>query len=75
MGDVTTEAIVSTELKATGVIIVRTPCVLAGLDVASECFRQLDPHVKVDGPRREGESCDSGTELARLRGGGVPLRY
>ncbi len=42
-GDVTTEAVVPAELKATGVIVVRTPCVLAGLDVATECFRQLDP--------------------------------
>ncbi|MDP7338998.1 MAG: hypothetical protein QF786_06765, partial [Vicinamibacterales bacterium] len=53
-GDVTTEAVVSSEVRATGVIVVNTPCVLAGLDVATECFRQLDPHVVVDGARREG---------------------
>jgi nicotinate-nucleotide pyrophosphorylase (carboxylating) len=67
-GDVTTEAVVPAELTATGVIVLRTPCVLAGLDVALECFRQLDPHLAVDAARREGERCESGTELAQLRG-------
>ena len=70
-GDLTTEAVVPADLKATGVIVVRTPCVLAGLDVAMECFRQLDPRVEVDRARREGERCESGTQLARLRGGGA----
>ena len=72
-GDVTTEAIVPAELKATGVLVVRTPCVLAGLDVATECFRQLDPHVEVEGARREGERCGSGAELVRMRGFGAAL--
>ena len=72
-GDVTTEGVVPAELTATGVIVVHTACVLAGLDVAMECFRQLDPHVSVDAARREGERCESGTELARLRGGAAAL--
>ena len=72
-GDVTTEAVVTAELTATGVIVARTPCILAGLDVAMECFRQLDPHVAVAASRREGERCESGTELARLRGGAAAL--
>ena len=72
-GDVTTEAVVPPELQATGVLVVSTPCVLAGLDVATECFRQLDPHVVIDGVRRDGERCESGTELARLRGGAAAL--
>ncbi len=38
-GDVTTEAVVPVEITATGVIVVRTSCVLAGLDVTMECFR------------------------------------
>ncbi|MCH2251845.1 MAG: carboxylating nicotinate-nucleotide diphosphorylase [Vicinamibacterales bacterium] len=72
-GDVTTEAVVPAELTATGVIVVSTSCVLAGLDVAMECFRQLDPHVELEAARREGERCESGTELARLRGGAAAL--
>ena len=68
-GDLTTEAVVPVDLRATGVIVVKTSCILAGLDVATECFRQLDPHVEVDGAQREGVRCESGTELVRLRGG------
>jgi len=64
-GDVTTEAVVPTDVTATGMIVVSTSCVLAGLDVAMECFRQLDPHVEVEAARREGERCEPGTELAR----------
>ena len=72
-GDVTTEAVVPAELKATGALVVRTPCVLAGLAVATECFRQLDPHVEVDGARRDGARCEPGDELARVRGFGAAL--
>jgi nicotinate-nucleotide pyrophosphorylase (carboxylating) len=72
-GDVTTEAVVPSELRATGVIAVRAPCVLAGLDVATECFRQLDPHVRVDEARRDGERCESGSELVRLEGRAATL--
>ena len=72
-GDVTTEAVVPAEFEATGVIVARAPCVLAGLDVAMECFRQLDPHVVIAGARREGERCESGTDLVRLRGEAAAL--
>ena len=33
---------------AAATIVVKTPCVLAGLDVAAEAFRQLDPAVHID---------------------------
>ena len=42
-GDVTTEATVPADLRASGVMLVKSPCVIAGLDVAREAFRQLDP--------------------------------
>jgi nicotinate-nucleotide pyrophosphorylase (carboxylating) len=68
-GDATTDAVVDAEHTATGAIVVRASCVVAGLDVAMECFRQLDPHVQVEAARREGEHCESGTDLIWLRGG------
>ena len=42
-GDVTTEATVPPNLRARGVILAKSPCVIAGVDVAAEVFRQLDP--------------------------------
>ena len=41
-GDVTTAATVSPSQRARGVFLVKADCVVAGLDVAFEAFRQLD---------------------------------
>ena len=40
-GDITTDAIVGDALRAKGVFLVKADCVLAGLDVAFETFRQV----------------------------------
>ena len=57
-GDATTDATVSTEQRALGVILAKSPCVLAGLDVAIEAFRQLDPGCAITIKRRDGERCE-----------------
>lgn len=67
-GDITTEAVVSTDLAGVGRLRVETPCVLAGLDVATECFAQLDPHVRVERHKRDGERCAAGDLVAEVRG-------
>ena len=72
-GDVTTEAIVPADLQATGTLVARTSFVLAGLEVATECFRQLDPHLAVQDTLLDGTCCASGDELARVQGFGAAL--
>lgn len=67
-GDVTTEAVVSPDVRARGEIVVKSPCVIAGLDVTFECFRQLDPHVGVERLRRDGERCAADDRVAALVG-------
>jgi nicotinate-nucleotide pyrophosphorylase (carboxylating) len=67
-GDVTTEATVSTDLRAKGVILVKSPCVIAGLDVAAEAFLQLDPGCSFDRKRKDGDRCQPGDVVAELRG-------
>ena len=67
-GDVTTEATVGPDVRGRGVIVVKSPCVIAGLDVAAEAFRQLDPAVSVTLRRRDGDRCDPGTVVAEVRG-------
>ena len=42
-GDVTTRATVDPSVEARAVLLAKSRCVLAGLDVAVEAFRQLDP--------------------------------
>ena len=67
-GDVTTEATVSADQRARGVIVAKCSCVIAGLDVAAEAFRQLDPAVSFSVMRRDSERCSSGDIVAEVRG-------
>ena len=55
-GDVTTEATVLPDQRARGTLLAKRRCVVAGLDVAVEAFRQLDPAVRVE-VRRPTEPC------------------
>jgi nicotinate-nucleotide pyrophosphorylase (carboxylating) len=72
-GDVTTEATVDASLIAEGVILVKCDCVLAGLDVAAEAFRQLDPGVSFTRLRQDGERCSPGAVAATLRGSAAAM--
>ena len=67
-GDVTTEATVRGEQRARGVILAKAPCVVAGLDVAAEAFRQLDPAVTITVHCPDSARCGPGTTIAELRG-------
>ena len=67
-GDVTTDATVSADLQARGVIVARCACVLAGLDVAAEAFRQLDPRVEFARKKSDGDACQPGETIADLVG-------
>lgn len=67
-GDVTTEAVIDSRLRARGVMLVKSECVIAGLDVASEAFRQLDPAVTVTTHHRDGSRCGPGTVVAEYLG-------
>ena len=67
-GDVTTETIVDRKQKARGVITAKTSCVLAGLDIAGEAFRQMDPAVQIVVNHPDGTRCEPGTDVAEVRG-------
>jgi nicotinate-nucleotide pyrophosphorylase (carboxylating) len=72
-GDVTTEATVPSELRAKGILLVKSPCVLAGLDVAVEVFMQLDPGCTFDRKKKDGDRCQPGDVVAELTGGAAPM--
>lgn len=67
-GDVTTEATVPPELRARGAIVAKCDCVIAGLDVAEEAFRQLDPACTFTRRKRDGDRCAAGDIVAELSG-------
>ena len=72
-GDVTTEATVGAELRARGIILAKSPCVIAGIEVATETFRQLDPAVAVTVLRRDGERCSPGDVIAEVHGAAAQM--
>ena len=67
-GDLTSEATVLPGQRARGDLCARQECVLAGIEVAAEVFRQRDPEVVVNRRRRDGEACAAGEVVATVEG-------
>jgi nicotinate-nucleotide pyrophosphorylase (carboxylating) len=67
-GDVTTEATVAPELQARGVFLAKVDCVIAGIDVALEAFRQLEPGIRPDVHIGDGGACRAGDHIAEIVG-------
>jgi nicotinate-nucleotide pyrophosphorylase (carboxylating) len=67
-GDVTTQAIVGADERGRGLLIMKSPGVIAGLDIAAESFRQLDPHIIITMHRRDGDCCIPGDSVAEISG-------
>ena len=72
-GDVTTEATVAATQQAKGVLLAKSPCVIAGIEVALEAFRQLDPSLTVQAHRADGDSCAAGDVIATIHGAAASL--
>src|SRR5215467_12270086 len=66
--DVTTDATVPAIARARGVFIANADCVVAGLDVAFECFRALDSAVQVVVRTGDGARCHAGGTIAEVSG-------
>ena len=67
-GDVTTDATVAASVRARGVFLAKADCVVAGLEVAFETFRRLEPDVRVQGHVADGQCCRTGETVAEVRG-------
>jgi nicotinate-nucleotide pyrophosphorylase (carboxylating) len=72
-GDVTTEITVDPSLHARGVILAKSDCVIAGLDVAAEAFRQLDPGVVFSQRAHDAERCATGSVVAEVSGSAAAM--
>ena len=72
-GDVTTEGTVRPEQRARGAILAKSSCVIAGLDIAAETFRQLDPAVAFTVHTGDGCRCEPGVLVAEVRGAAAPM--
>lgn len=67
-GDLTTDATVPPGLLAAGELRAREPGRLAGLEVALEVFRRLDPSVEAEVAVADGHDIDAGQVAATVRG-------
>ena len=67
-GDVTTETIIDRDQKAHGTLVAKSRCVIAGLDIASEAFRQMDPGIAVTVHFGDGMMCEPGAIVADYHG-------
>ena len=67
-GDVTTEGTIDPQQKARAIILAKAPCVVAGIEIASEAFRQLDPSVMVTVRHPDSSWCEAGATVAEYVG-------
>jgi nicotinate-nucleotide pyrophosphorylase (carboxylating) len=72
-GDVTTRAAIDAQARGRGVFVMKSAGVVAGLDVAIEAFRQLDPQVKVTVLRPDADWCEAGDSIAEIIGNAQAL--
>lgn len=67
-GDITTDATVPEDARASGVIAVRKAGVVSGLEVAAATFRALDPKVVFKAEVSDGAAVPPKTIVARVEG-------
>lgn len=67
-GDITTEATVDAGQRARGVFLAKQDCVIAGLDIAFEVFRQLEADVNVTADKADGDRVRPGDTIATVTG-------
>jgi len=72
-GDATVQAVIPPDAIAEGVLSAGSSTVLAGLEIAIETFRQMDPSVVVRSRRQDGDRCESGDEIAVVAGLAAPM--
>jgi nicotinate-nucleotide pyrophosphorylase (carboxylating) len=67
-GDLTSDAIVPAEARATTALVARQPGVVAGLDLARLAFQLIDPEIGMHIERRDGATLAAGDVIAVLSG-------
>ena len=67
-GDITTEAVVPADATVEAAIAARQPGVLAGLDAALLAFELLDPALRIERRRADGERISRGEAVAQISG-------
>jgi nicotinate-nucleotide pyrophosphorylase (carboxylating) len=67
-GDVTTEALISSDQQGTGFIVAKQEGILAGTGVAKQIFHRVDPELKFEIFLEDGTRVKPGNRVARVSG-------
>lgn len=67
-GDITTQTVLSRNVRAKGRFVAGEKFVVAGLEAAEEVFITLDPHSQIEAFVADGEEVDAGKVIARTSG-------
>ncbi|MDE2166390.1 MAG: carboxylating nicotinate-nucleotide diphosphorylase [Alphaproteobacteria bacterium] len=67
-GDITTDAVVPVEARAETALVARRAGVVAGLDCALMAFRLIEPAIKTDVKRPDGNAVGTGDVIATIAG-------
>lgn len=67
-GDITTNAIVGQNDRARGTLQAKSPCTIAGLEVAMEAFTQLDSSATAKFHFKDGDECAGGVVIGQITG-------
>jgi nicotinate-nucleotide pyrophosphorylase (carboxylating) len=67
-GDVTTEATVTPDVRAHGVLVAKSALIVAGLAIAGEAFAQVDRAATLVARVNDGVACEPGAALGEVRG-------
>jgi nicotinate-nucleotide pyrophosphorylase (carboxylating) len=67
-GDITTDATVPASQSARGVFLMKADGVVAGVNIALEAFRQLEPSVRFEIHKHDGDVCCAGDQVALVFG-------
>ena len=72
-GDITTSMLISDDVTAKGIITAEEDIVLAGMMIAEDVFKRLDPDVVFERLAGDGDSIKSGVVVAVIHGNGKAL--
>ncbi|MGB8182498.1 MAG: carboxylating nicotinate-nucleotide diphosphorylase [Stellaceae bacterium] len=67
-GDITTDAIVPADMRATTALVARKAGVVAGFDCTAIAFRLIEPALKIETLRPDGSAVTAGETIATITG-------
>lgn len=68
-GDVTTEALIPSDLKGKASVLIKESGVLAGIEIAGQVFRRVDPSLEMEMLIKDGTRVQPGDVVATVAGG------